>query len=58
MLDDTFTKCYLVATLVVFIMFVIGNHATKCTDVLMYDVTLISIIVLYVITWAILYDRL
>jgi hypothetical protein len=39
----------LFALIGVFILALIGNHATKCTDVLMYDVTLVLILICFLI---------
>ena len=38
-------RMFAIAWLGVFMLFIIGNHATKCTDVLLYDLTLIFLLI-------------
>ncbi len=57
-MKDWMTKSYLIAWLGVYIIMLIGNHATKCGDALMYDITLVMLIFLGVIIWSIAYENI
>lgn len=57
-IDDMKAKAFLLAWMTLFILMVISNHATKCTDVLMYDISLISLIVLGVVIFLVAYDNI
>lgn len=48
---------WFVGWLGIYILVLIGNHATKCTDALMYDVTLILLVFLGIIIWIIAYNE-
>lgn len=58
MSDDLKVKAYMTTLICLFFIMLIGNHATKCTDVLMYDVTLLSILVIGVVIWMMAYDNI
>ncbi len=57
-MTDLMSKALMMAWLGIYIMMLIGNHATKCGDVLLYDATVISLIILGLILWIVTYDNL
>lgn len=50
-------RVFLIGWLGVYILTLIGNHATKCTDALLYDTTLILLTFLGIIIFLVAYDN-